>query len=327
MSFQKNISLLGATGFIGRWVAGELERRGLSWTGVDNNPAVAAGFAHRDRLDFFDCRDADALRAHFAARKPDVVLCLIGHGMEEDIGKQYRESTEAVFHAAEALSANTRFLFAGSAAEYGNAPDSGRLVESHPLYPVTPYGRAKAAQYEIVRSQQERGMRATHARIFNPIGPGQGKHLVAGALFHRLMQNERPLRVRACNFVRDWIDVRDAAAAFVHLALSEHTPAVVNVCSGTASTVEELALEIVTLCEGKLEPMYSEKNVDALWRSVGDPSLLESLAWKRTFDMKQSLRDQWIAAGSPKQTEELSLEKSANTSISASEESGTNSGS
>jgi nucleoside-diphosphate-sugar epimerase len=192
-----------------------------------------------------------------------------------------------------------RVLLVGTAAEYGNTAAGAGADEDSPLLPLSAYGRIKALASEGALQARARGLDLAVARVFNTIGPGQGAHLLAGAMLARLRQGEQPLRVRDANFVRDWTDVRDVARALVLVAETAAAPPVVNVCTGTGRRVGEVAQRLAGLAGAAVELAETEPSAALPWHSVGVPHRLSALGFAPAIPFARGLADQWRAAGSP----------------------------
>src|SRR6185295_9539377 len=89
------------------------------------------------------------------------------------------------------------------------------------------------------------------ARIFNPIGPGMGRHLALGDFARQLAgSNELPaiLRVGNLDVFRDFIDVRDLVAILVGLSTNPQAIGrVLNVCSGRGLLLRDIVARMVSL--------------------------------------------------------------------------------
>jgi nucleoside-diphosphate-sugar epimerase len=295
--------VLGATGHLGYWITQELERLRKPWKGTYRSPEKTdANFS--DRFICWDAEDTSALAHLLKEIKPGVIINALGHppsASEAEMRDFYIETTITLFNCIQEATLNCRVVMIGSAAEYGNTPEGGKSKEGDILRPLTAYGKVKAEQSRIACSYAEQGLNIVTGRVFNVIGPGQSVRLVAGSLFQRLINGERPLQVHACNYIRDWIDVRDAVRALVVLGETSDTQSVVNICGGCESTVEALAKEIVRLCSGILAPVPAPTCPEVLWHSAGDNSVIRSIGWKPAISMEQSLYDQWLSIGSPTQ--------------------------
>jgi GDP-4-dehydro-6-deoxy-D-mannose reductase len=130
----------------------------------------------------------------------------------------------------------------GSAAEY--AP-SGREVVSESCAVVGPsaYGRSKWAQGAVALSLGgQLGIEVIVLRTFNLIGPGLSSRFVAGWLCAQFAGADYTGVLKAGNLhsARDFVDVRDAVNAYWLAAREGKAGQAYNVCSGKATTVEEL---------------------------------------------------------------------------------------
>jgi GDP-4-dehydro-6-deoxy-D-mannose reductase len=209
-----------------------------------------------------------------------------------DLRDFYVRSAEIILEAVQAEQPACRVVLLGSAAEYGNSPEAGSL-ETDPSRPLSDYGCAKCAQFETASRFMARGLDVVTARLFNPIGPGQGNRMFVGALLEQIRQGARPVRVHSGGHVRDWIDVRDAARALVTLAASPKPPAVANICTGTGRTVKFVAEAIGRLAGMEIEIEPGGTSADELWRSIGNPGRLFQLGWRPQHELAETLADQW----------------------------------
>jgi GDP-4-dehydro-6-deoxy-D-mannose reductase len=110
-------------------------------------------------------------------------------------------------------------------------------VEDLPLEPRNPYGASKAAQEMIGRALVRGSDRLVLARGFPHTGPGQRPPFVVPqwALdLLRMRRGELPpvLSVGDLDVVRDLVDARDVAEAYVALLESPEAEGVFNVCGG-----------------------------------------------------------------------------------------------
>ncbi len=176
--------VLGASGFVGRWVARELARAGAELVLAMRDPAAAepmlARFGLRGALRAVDLEPAGAALALLRAVRPAVVFDLAGHGVDpaeraptpENEARAWRLNAELPAELARALVAlrdpdwpHRALVRAGSALELGKA--GGELAEDGPARPTTPYGLSKLAGTQALgRLAQESGLPALSARLF-----------------------------------------------------------------------------------------------------------------------------------------------------------------
>lgn len=287
--------VLGAAGFVGRATLVELKARSRQAAGADRSASSSApGLVEAWHI--IDVFNANHLRALLRKLQPAIVLNAIGHHpatASSELRDFYVRSTTTILEAVQTEQPSCRVILLGSAAEYGNSTDAAGACETSPRHPLSDYGRAKCGQFDVVCRFAANGLAVTTARLFNPIGPGQGGHQFVGALLERIRRGEQPAQVRCGNYVRDWIDVRDAARALIMLAESPKPPSVVNICTGKGHTRGFVAGAVGRLTGVEIEVKPGETSPGVLWHSVGNPGRMVGLGWQPQHGLAESLADQW----------------------------------
>jgi len=239
---MKQAVVLGASGFLGSWVARELSSQHVPVTTIGRRAS-----AQTPRLDI----EADILDLDLASlcSDADVIFHFAGSG---DVPQSLREpaldlranlqTTIALLDAARRTKDPPRVVLASSAAVYGESV-SVPMTESHPLLPISPYGVSKlAAEHYLRVFHRLYGLPGIAVRPFSVYGPGQRK-LVVHDLLKRILDGEDPLLISApAGVTRDFVYVADVAAAIV--AITRSAPArgeAYNLASGRATSLRELA--------------------------------------------------------------------------------------
>ena len=163
--------------------------------------------------------------------QPRFVCHLAGINHHENPAELVRGNVIATINILEAVRhleqpVRPRILIVGSAAIYGSVPDDKLPIkESTPPNPDGFYGLSKFFQDRISQEySMNYGLDIIRARTFNIIGPGQPSTFVCGRIVDKLCDvaegSNETIRFGGINVERDFIDIRDAVAAY--MALLEH---------------------------------------------------------------------------------------------------------
>lgn len=238
------VLLTGATGFIGRHAAGPLLAHGFEVHRVARQfrDGAAAGVVdHRA-----DLLDRAARRALLREMRPTHLVHLawyVEHGRFWSAAEnELWLEASADFLATFAAEGGRRAVVTGSCAEYDWALDPGRpWREDDPCRPSTAYGQAK---YALLRRSMdvaaETGLSLAWARLFLLFGPGEDERRLVPSICRALLAGEEA-RCTSGRQIRDFLDTRDVAAALAALAADETVTGAVNVASGIATSVADLA--------------------------------------------------------------------------------------
>jgi GDP-4-dehydro-6-deoxy-D-mannose reductase len=293
---QKRIWITGAAGFTGRHLIRFLRALPdpVQLVGFDLRPEAPEGL---DVYHPLDLGDAAKLRELAETQAPDRVIHLAGilpPAAEADL---WRVNVAGTLNLLQALDAAKnpalRFVTVGSAAEYTNY-STGRIREDHSAGGASPYGRTKWAQSTLALAfGAERKIKVMVARTFNLIGPGTPLSLVPGALCAQFLNGEAEVKVGNLKPERDFIDIRDAVAAYWAICEKGMPGNIYNVCTGkTASikTVVELFRKNAPVAKRvRQEAARSRKN--DFNRVCGDNRKLLALGCRTKISLKQSVCD------------------------------------
>lgn len=246
----RSVLLTGATGFVGRQVLRALTERGVAVRVVvrASSEIPAADAARVERVVRTD--DLFAERAEWWADVSASVDTIVHAAWYAEPGKyvnasQNMECLAGTLELARgAVRAGVRHVVGvGTCAEYDLSSGDGTLSVSSPLGPMSPYAAAKAATYfALVRWLPLHDVRFAWCRLFYLYGEGEDARRLVPYLRERLAAGQEA-ELTAGTQLRDYLDVRDAGRMIADVALGDAHGAV-NVCSGVATTVRELAERI-----------------------------------------------------------------------------------
>jgi UDP-glucose 4-epimerase len=289
----------GGAGFIGSHVVDALVAKGDEVAVVDSlvhgkreNVARGAELHVRDIRepldDLFDAVRPEAV-FHLAAQA-DVRVSV--ESPVEDAAVNVL-GTVRVLEAARRHGAQVVFSSTGGAI-YGECEEPAS--ESAPCEPLSPYGTAKLAAEEYLRSYNRLyGTRHVALRYGNVYGPRQDPHGEAGvvAIFlGALARGEQATIFGDGLQTRDYVFVGDVARATIS-ALG-HDGGVFNVGTGAETSVVEL-YELCARVAGSESPaLHAEARLGELRRSFLDPGLAaDELSFRAMVELEDGLLATW----------------------------------
>jgi nucleoside-diphosphate-sugar epimerase len=244
----KRVLVTGASGFVGRAAVKALKRLGYEVDGATRRvePELPV-----DRWHAVDLLDAAGVATLMDSARPSHVLHLAWtteHGCywEDPDNDRWSAATSQLLEVFE-QGGGSRFVLAGSCAQYDWTGDQPLVEADAPRRPATRYGRAKQEASEIVEAA---GLSTATALLFFPYGPHEQPERLVPSIARRLLDGgEAP--VTTGTQVRDFIYVTDAGAALAAL-LDSDVKGSVNVGSGEGLRVADVA-EAVARIVGRPE--------------------------------------------------------------------------
>ena len=277
MTATANPTLItGASGHLGRVVSHEADRAGLPTLLWNRRPDSSLGSSNQVHADITSTDAADQILSEAQAGTVIHLAAITGAQCERDPEAAHATNVTATLHLAEAAAraGATRFVFASTAAVYGDAY-ARPIVETDALVGRGAYAATKiAAEAGLAAIGQRSGMDVVILRIFNLYGDG-----FTDSLIHRLQNASAsaPVTLRGSeNFVRDYIHVEDVAIASMAACRAPMPPGttVINVGSGAATSNAHLISAIdasrrphVTVEPGS--PSHSQADVSRMREILG----------------------------------------------------------
>jgi nucleoside-diphosphate-sugar epimerase len=242
------VTLTGATGFVGRQILGNLLERGCSVRVLVRDPSRLHDVPARGALEVVQTPD---LFAEVSDRLEELLEgseTLVHAAWHAEPG-EYATSPlnlaclTGTLNLASAFAAvgGKRFVGVGTCAEYD--PSAGLMTTDTPLAPNTLYAACKASAFQVLRSfLGTKDMSFAWCRIFYLYGEGEDERRLVPYIRRQLGAGQDVLLSHG-DQVRDFLDVKDAARMIADVALGQQQGAV-NICSGEAVTVRQLAERI-----------------------------------------------------------------------------------
>lgn len=258
---RARVLVTGGAGFIGSALVWELNRRGCERIVIADFLETSEKWRNLAPLAFEEYIEADDLLHRLDSKslgRFDVVLHMGACSSTTERNATYLVRNNYQFTKALAicaLSANSRFVYASSAATYGNGDagmsDDGSLQYLRRLRPLNMYGYSKQ-MFDLYAAQRGLLDKVVGIKFFNIFGPnedhkGDMRSLVNKAYGQVVDTGEiRLFKSYRADYAdgeqkRDFLYVKDAVAMTLHLAASENTNGVFNAGSGAANTWLDLA--------------------------------------------------------------------------------------
>jgi nucleoside-diphosphate-sugar epimerase len=256
------VAVLGASGFIGRWVARKLAEAGAETALVVRDRTTVSDL--RGKIFEVDLARNNGVEPVFEAFRPAIIFNLAGYGVDqaerdEALSERLNADLPREICGAAAIWKDPSWLgqhivHVGSALEYGVA--GGDLREDGPTQPTTLYGRSKlCGTQQVIESCRKPGMRGLTARLFTVYGPGEHDTRLLPSLIRASKSGQR-LDLTGGAQLRDFTYVEDVAEGLLRLGVSRAEPGlVVNLATGCLSSVRsfvEIAARVLGIPGSKL---------------------------------------------------------------------------
>ena len=188
-----------------------------------------------------------------------------------------------------------KLVFASSAAVYGEHPGQPK-VETQPPDPRSPYALTKLdGEYWCAHYTRQGWLQTACLRFFNVFGPRQdarSSYAAAVPLFIEKARKQEPLTIYGDGGqTRDFIYVKDIAAALAFCAERESVQGVFNLGYGSFTTILELAQEILRLTKSSSRLQFADPRPGDIRHSTADPSKLLAAGWRPSYTLASGLRE------------------------------------
>lgn len=302
------VLITGGAGFIGSHIADLLiDEQVAEVIAIDNlirgNRENLASAAARGRVTLVEGSITDRALVERCMRGVDFVFheaaLRITH-CAADPAAAHAVMYDGAFNVVDAaLKAGVKKIVAASSASVYGEPDYLPIDEQHPYNNRTLYGAAKIANEHLLRSYNEMtGLPYVALRYFNVYGPRMDIYGVYTEVMIRWMdridQGLPPIIFGDGSQSMDFVFVRDVARANIHAMVSDASDLVLNVASGTQTSLLELSH---MLCEVMGHPELTaehveERTVNPVRRRLGSTELArERIDFTTSVSLREGLEE------------------------------------
>ena len=232
----------GSSGFIGQRLIHQLQNQSLDCIGLTRNTRtnadIAVDWKTINSTQLSSYLDSDTTIIHLAGMS-DVQASIL------DPVNSFNETTNCFQKVLEAsVIKNSRVLYISSAAVV--APDNnGKVFESSPVRPLSPYAAAKLACEGLLHSYvKSYGLCGSIIRLFSVYGPNMNKFFIFDAI------KKIEAAKNSANFKgsgsqeRDYLYIDDAVRGLINFSTKFEPGEIYNLCSGTPRRLVDIAHQI-----------------------------------------------------------------------------------
>lgn len=171
-----------------------------------------------------------------------------------------------------------KIVYASSSSIYGN-PKSIPITENASRNPINPYGKTKLEDEILAEQYSKLGVKIIGLRYFNVYGIGQTNDYagVITKFYEAIKADNPPIIFGDGTQVRDFISVEDVAKANLLSMQSSTDFAFLNIGTGIATSINDLANLMINLSEKSLAPINSNLPEGDVKESQADIHLAKQL--------------------------------------------------
>ena len=282
---NQTIALIGGTGFIGRHLLDALTAQPTRVLVYRSEPSWLSALPHVEPVqgDIFDPSSLDRLLYGC-----NVLINLTGQ-VEGPVDRYLDLNVRGTLSLAQACARQRvpRVIHASSALVYG---DELNAMEDSPCHPLSPYAVMKCAAEEIMRSLLGPTTQVMCFRLSNVYGPAQSKGLIPYLV--DCIRSRRRITIDADGAqIRDFVYVKDVAAAFMKALTTPQWADRLNIGSGVPTSVIALLRQLEDVMEIPATGQYCPEHTGGERRNTLSIERAASvLAWRATTTLDEGLR-------------------------------------
>ena len=295
-----HFAVTGGAGFVGSHLVKLLVEEGHEITVIDNlhkgKKENLASIINKIKFHKIDVRDYESLRK--ILKNVDGVFHQAALTVVQDSFSRPEEYFDVNVHGTEnifKLANENKFkvVYASSSSVYGHKLEIP-ITEDAERSPISPYGKTKLEDEYLVEKYSKLNTEIIGLRYFNIFGKGQTIEYagVITKFLDRINEGKSPIIFGNGSQIRDFIHVSDVAKANLMAMNSKSSNLIVNIGTGNAISILELANMIINASGLKIEPIFAEALEGDIKKSLADISQAKKyFNWKSKIELQDWLRE------------------------------------
>ena len=260
-----HFAVTGGAGFVGSHLVKLLVEEGHEITVIDNldkgKKENLAPVINKIKFEKIDIRDYESLRK--VLENTDGVFHQAALTTVQDSLSRQEEyfdvnvnGTENIFRLANEN--KFKVVYASSSSVYGHKLETP-ITEDAERIPINPYGKTKLESEYLVEKYSKLNTQIIGLRYFNIFGEGQTLEYagVITKFLGRINEGKAPIIFGNGSQIRDFIHVNDVAKANLMAMKSNTSNLIVNIATGNAISILELAKTMIDVSRLKIGPIFA----------------------------------------------------------------------
>jgi len=186
-----------------------------------------------------------------------------------------------------------KVVYASSSSVYGHKLETP-ISEDAERNPINPYGKTKLETEHLVEKYSKLNVEIIGLRYFNIFGIGQTLDYagVITKFLDRMNEGKAPIIFGSGSQIRDFIHVSDVAKANLMAMNSNSSNLIVNIGTGNAVSILDLANMMINASGSKIEPMFAEALEGDIEKSHADISQAKKhFNWEPKIELQDWLKE------------------------------------
>ena len=295
-----HFAVTGGAGFVGSHLVKLLVEKGHEITVIDNlhkgKKENLTSVINKIKFQKMDIRDYESMKK--ILKNVDGVFHQAALTVVQDSFTRPEEYFDVNVHGTEnifKLANENKFkvVYASSSSVYGHKLETP-ITEDAERNPINPYGKTKLEDEYLVEKYSKLNTEIIGLRYFNIFGKGQTIEYagVITKFLDRINEGKPPIIFGNGSQIRDFIHVNDVARSNLMAMNSKSSNLIVNIGTGNAISILELANMIINASGLKIEPIFVEALEGDIKKSLADISQAKKyFNWEPKIKLQDWLKE------------------------------------